>query len=47
MREFVGRYNDYLDYLKYQDLKSEFAFTQSYTNLSSKSTSDFSEKLKK
>jgi len=29
------------------DLKSEFAFAQSYTNLSSKSTSDFFEKLKK
>jgi len=29
------------------DLKSEFAFAQSYTNLSSKSTYDFFEKLKK
>jgi len=35
IRGFVGLYNDYL---KYQDLKSEFAFAQSYTNLFSKST---------
>jgi len=44
IRGFVTLYNDYL---RYQDLKLEFAFAHSYTNLSSQSTSDFFEKLKR